>query len=165
MRFEMHTDTDGDRITVEAGDDSVAADGQVEIIAPATERHPHTEEMEPLSLEEQREYAAVLSMPPAQARELAAALLRAADEADWSAGVNTYPDVPAGELRVGDVLRPSVDYRGDDNDETAVCAAVMKRIDAPYLRVTWRDPAGETWTSTMHERESVCLMRRGPEEH
>ncbi|WP_405620347.1 hypothetical protein [Streptomyces sp. NBC_00076] len=100
---------------------------------------------------------------PAQAREIAAAFLRAADEADWAAGVNTYPDVPAEELRVGDVLRPSVDYRGDDNDQTATCTAVMKRTDAPYLRVTWRMlESGETWTSTMHERESVCLMRRGP---
>jgi hypothetical protein len=103
MRFEMHTDTDGDRINVEAGDDSVAADGQVEIIAPATERFPHTEEMEPLTLEEQREYAAVLSMPPAQARELAAALLRAADEAE--SGVSEEARLRLELAAVDDALR------------------------------------------------------------
>lgn len=111
------------------------------------------------------DYSGPAWLEPAQARELAAALLRAADEAEWSAGVNTYPEVAAGDLRIGDVLRPSVDYRGDDNDQTAVCTAVLKRIDAPYLRVTWRTQgSSETWTSTMHAKESVCLMRRGPEE-
>jgi hypothetical protein len=87
MRFEMYTDTDGDRVIVDAGEDSPAADGQVQVFTRATERIDPTEAdtpvtLEALSLEESRGLAAVLSMPPAQARELAAALLRAADEAE-----------------------------------------------------------------------------------
>jgi len=64
-------DNDGAFVTVEAGDDSIAAGGSVRMFAPATE---HTIPRD--------EPVAVLDYTPAQARELAGALLRAADEAE-----------------------------------------------------------------------------------
>ncbi|MEU7243353.1 hypothetical protein [Streptomyces sparsogenes] len=65
------SDDSGDYVTVEAGEDSIAADGDVRLFAPATENTISTGEP-----------VAVLSFSPARARELAAALLRAADEAE-----------------------------------------------------------------------------------
>ncbi|OSC76468.1 hypothetical protein B5180_01555 [Streptomyces sp. BF-3] len=98
-----------------------------------------------------------------EARELAAALLKAADEADWSSGVNTFPEVLAGSLRVGDVLTPNTGYRGNDPEAGMVCESAT-HVNGPYMTVVWRDEAnGETITSNLHEKEIVHLLRRGPE--
>ncbi|MDH6625792.1 hypothetical protein M2271_003603 [Streptomyces sp. LBL] len=59
----MIRDDDGDYITVEAGEGSTASSGNVRVFAHA-------------------ESCAELDYTPARARELAAALLRAADEAE-----------------------------------------------------------------------------------
>jgi hypothetical protein len=81
MEFEMFSQPDGDRVVVEAGSDTVAADGEVRLFAPATERMLN-EGSEPLTLKESQEVGAVVNMSPSDARTLAAALLRAADEAE-----------------------------------------------------------------------------------
>ncbi|WP_405927855.1 hypothetical protein OG554_03405 [Streptomyces griseus] len=64
-------DTDGAFISVEAGADSIASDGSVRVYAPANELAIPRDEP-----------VALLDFTPAQARALAAALLRAADEAE-----------------------------------------------------------------------------------
>lgn len=68
MQFEMITEDDGDRVTVDAGEDSIAADGVVRVFALANE----------YTIDKDRP-CAVLDVSPSEARELAAALLRAAD--------------------------------------------------------------------------------------
>ncbi|WP_329143384.1 hypothetical protein OIU91_05790 [Streptomyces sp. NBC_01456] len=98
---------------------------------------------------------------PVKARQLAAALNRAADEADWAAGVNTHPRVAYRDLRVGDILAPHTDYRGDDESEAAICVSV-KRVGT-MVKPTWQAIAtGETWTFMNHEECELTLMRRGP---
>ncbi|MYW29690.1 hypothetical protein [Streptomyces sp. SID2119] len=75
-------DTDGAFISVEAGVDSIASDGSVRVYAPANELAiPRDEPM------------ALLDFTPTQARELAAALLRAADEAEEPIVSAHYDDV------------------------------------------------------------------------
>lgn len=76
---------------------------------------------------------------------------------------NTYPKVPAGELRVGDVLSPHVGYKGDDPMAGAVYESI-EHVNGPYMRFVFRELAtGETMTSHLHEDETVHLLRRGPE--
>ncbi|MGW6638528.1 hypothetical protein [Streptomyces cyaneofuscatus] len=115
-----------------------------------------------LDVQDSQSHALALFLP-GEARKLAAALLRAADEADWSSGVNTFPEVPAGSLRTGDVLTPHTDYRGNDSEAGMVCESTTY-VNGPYMTVVWRDTAnGETLTSSLHEKEIVHLLRRGPE--
>jgi hypothetical protein len=77
--------------------------------------------------------------------------------------VNTYPQVPAGELRVGDVRPPYPDYRGDDPTAGAVYESA-EQINGPHMMIRWRYLAtGETVTGYLHATETVRLLRRGPE--
>ncbi|MET9519218.1 hypothetical protein [Streptomyces sp. NPDC002994] len=85
---------------------------------------------------------------PEQARELAAALLRAADEAQAQVK-DTYPTVKAGELR-----------RGDVRTGERVITVDRVRIDGDTVHVTWASDAGRHWTQSYATDADIDLRRR-----
>ncbi|WP_327365897.1 hypothetical protein [Streptomyces sp. NBC_01217] len=86
---------------------------------------------------------------PARARELAAALALAADEAEsaWSAQPVT---VRARELRRGDVR---------EGDRAMTVEGV--RTDGTTAHVTWKSGAGRSWTQGYDADAEITLRRRG----
>lgn len=97
--------------------------------------------------------ASVGEFTPAQARELAAALVRAADEAENSASSEPV-SVKARDLRRGDV-------RDGDRSMTVDRVKVDEGISTAH--VTWRSDAGRTWTQSYATDTEIRLRRRGPE--
>lgn len=85
---------------------------------------------------------------PAQARELAAALVRAADAAEAHVR-DTYPTVTAGELRRGDVRT---------GERTITVERV--RVDGATVHVTWASDAGRQWNQTYAADAEIALRRR-----
>ncbi|MFC8536145.1 hypothetical protein ACFUJY_19620 [Streptomyces sp. NPDC057249] len=85
---------------------------------------------------------------PARARELAAALGLAADEAE--SGPAAPVTVSAGELRRGDVR---------DGDRPMTVAAV--RVEGGTAHVTWTSGAGRSWNQMYGADASLRLRRRG----
>lgn len=75
-----------------------------------------------------------------------------------SAVVNDYPTVPAQDVRVGDVLRPSTDYVGDDDSTQAMEVGT----DRGWVSVTWHTIGEQQWTHLYHPEDRIRLMRRGP---
>ncbi|MEU5368886.1 hypothetical protein ABZ362_07820 [Streptomyces sp. NPDC005951] len=95
--------------------------------------------------------ALVWSCTPEAARELAAELLRAAEEAE-SAPARRPVTVEAGELRRGDV-------RDGDRAMTVESA----RTDGSTVHVTWKSGAGRSWTQAYAADTAIPLKRRLPE--
>lgn len=97
--------------------------------------------------------ASVGEFTPAQARELAAALVRAADEAE-----NLAPSEPvsvkAQDLRRGDV-------RDGDRSMTVDRVKVDGAISTAH--VTWKSDAGRAWTQSYAMDTDIRLRRRGPQ--
>ncbi|WYB29393.1 hypothetical protein V6574_02520 [Streptomyces sp. SM1P] len=93
----------------------------------------------------------VWSCTPEAARELATALLRAAEEAE-SAPAGRPVTVEAGELRRGDV-------RDGDRAMTVESA----RTDGSTVHVTWKSGAGRSWTQAYAADTAITLKRRLPE--
>lgn len=85
---------------------------------------------------------------PARARELAAALARAADEAD-SAGSAQPVTVRARELRRGDVR---------DGDRAMTVDDI--RVDGATAHITWKSGAGRSWTQGYDADAEITLRRR-----
>ncbi|GAA2935542.1 hypothetical protein [Streptomyces enissocaesilis] len=129
--IRMHTTPDGPAALVEvAPGPSVDAEaGQVHIGARGSAYVP-------------------LVATPAQARELAAALVRAAEAAEAQAE-DTYPTVRAGELRRGDV-------RGGERALTVD----RVRSDGDTVHVTWTSDAGRHWTQSYPADAEIGLRRR-----
>jgi len=92
----------------------------------------------------------VWSCTPAAARELAAALVRAAEETE-NAHAGGPVTVPAGELRRGDVR---------DGDRAMTVDGV--RADGSTSHVTWKSGAGRTWTQSYDVNTAITLRRRAP---
>ncbi|MFJ8557990.1 hypothetical protein ACIRD0_11285 [Streptomyces microflavus] len=90
------------------------------------------------------------SCTPAGARELAAALVRAAEETE-NAPAEGPVTVPAGELRRGDVR---------DGDKAMTVDGV--RTDGSTAQVTWKSGAGRTWTQSYDVTTAITLRRRLP---
>ncbi|MFF2009608.1 hypothetical protein ACFVWY_11105 [Streptomyces sp. NPDC058195] len=86
---------------------------------------------------------------PGRAREWAAALLRAADEAD-RADAGRPVTVEARELRRGDVR---------DGERAMTVDGV--RADGATVHVTWRSGAGRSWTQGYDAEAAITLRRRG----
>ncbi|MGW6583963.1 hypothetical protein ACWF76_32010 [Streptomyces globisporus] len=93
----------------------------------------------------------VWSCTPEAARELAAELLRAAEEAE-NAPAGRPVTVEAGELRRGDV-------RDGDRAMTVESA----RTDGSTVHVTWKSGAGRSWTQAYAADAAITLKRRLPE--
>ncbi|MET9508463.1 hypothetical protein ABZX62_08285 [Streptomyces flavidovirens] len=85
---------------------------------------------------------------PTQARELAAALVRAADDAEAQVK-DTFPTVRAGELRRGDVRT---------GERTITVERV--RSDGDTVHVTWASDAGRHWTQSYAADTEIGLRRR-----
>ncbi|TRV78237.1 hypothetical protein FKN01_13070 [Streptomyces sp. 130] len=85
---------------------------------------------------------------PARARELAAALGLAADEAE--SGPADPVAVRADELRRGDVR---------DGDRAMTVAAV--RVEGGTAHVTWASGAGRSWNQMYDAGAAIPLRRRG----
>ncbi|MFI7328653.1 hypothetical protein ACIBQ3_28955 [Streptomyces rubiginosohelvolus] len=94
--------------------------------------------------------ALVWSCTPEAARELAAELLRAAEEAE-SGPAGRPVTVEAGELRRGDV-------RDGDRAMTVESA----RTDGSTVHVTWKSGAGRSWTQAYAADTAITLKRRLP---
>lgn len=92
----------------------------------------------------------VWSCTPAAARELAALLLRAAEETENAPG-ELPVTVTAGELRRGDV-------RDGDRAMTVESA----RTDGSTVHVTWKSGAGRSWTQAYAADTAITLKRRLP---
>ncbi|MFJ6444331.1 hypothetical protein [Streptomyces sp. NPDC091649] len=90
------------------------------------------------------------SCTPEAARELAAALLRAAEETESAPGERPVT-VEAGELRRGDVR---------DGDRAMTVQSV--RSDGSAVHVTWRSGAGRSWTQAYAADTAITLKRRIP---
>ncbi|HET6856825.1 MAG TPA: hypothetical protein VFH94_07000 [Streptomyces sp.] len=118
-----------DRVEVAAGPAGRAGAGQVHIGAPGGA-------------------SAGLVATPEQARELAAALLRAADEAD-SAGRTEPVTVKAGELRRGDVR---------SGDRTITVERV--KADGNTVQITWTSGPGRHWTQGYAADADISLRHR-----
>ncbi|MGW3659367.1 hypothetical protein ACWD6R_28515 [Streptomyces sp. NPDC005151] len=86
---------------------------------------------------------------PARARELAAALARAADEVESAQSAEPVT-VKAGELRRGDVR---------DGDRAMTVEAV--RVDGATAHITWKSGAGRSWTQGYDADAEITLRRRG----
>ncbi|MCX5345264.1 hypothetical protein [Streptomyces atratus] len=86
---------------------------------------------------------------PARARELAAALALAADEAESAQSADPVT-VKARELRRGDVR---------DGDRAMTVEGV--RIDGTTAHVTWKSGAGRSWTQGYGVDADITLRRRG----
>ncbi|MFE2505330.1 hypothetical protein [Streptomyces rubiginosohelvolus] len=93
----------------------------------------------------------VWSCTPEAARELAAELLRAAEEAE-NARTGRPVTVEAGELRRGDVR---------DGDRAMTVESV--RTDGSTVHVTWKSGAGRSWTQAYAADTAITLKRRLPE--
>ncbi|GAA1518650.1 hypothetical protein GCM10009730_26290 [Streptomyces albidochromogenes] len=89
-----------------------------------------------------------LAATPAQARELAAVLVRAADAAEARAQ-DTYPTVRADELRRGDVRT---------GERTITVERV--RSEGGTVHVTWASEAGRQWNQTYAADAEIALRRR-----
>ncbi|MFF1647561.1 hypothetical protein [Streptomyces sp. NPDC058240] len=85
---------------------------------------------------------------PARARELAAALALAADEADGARSAQPVT-VKAGELRRGDVR---------DGDRAMTVDDI--RVDGATVHVTWKSGAGRSWTQGYDADADIALRRR-----
>ncbi|MFF8506225.1 hypothetical protein ACF07L_37120 [Streptomyces anulatus] len=90
----------------------------------------------------------VWSCTPAAARELAAVLLRAAEETENAPGERPVT-VEAGELRRGDV-------RDGDRSMTVESA----RTDGSTVHVTWKSGAGRSWSQAYATETAITLKRR-----
>ncbi|MEW2071329.1 hypothetical protein [Streptomyces sp. NPDC007346] len=90
------------------------------------------------------------SCTPAAARELAAALVRAAEETE-NAPAGGPVTVRAGELRRGDVR---------DGERAMTVDGV--RTDGSTAHVTWKSPAGRTWSQSYDVNTAITLRRRLP---
>ncbi|MEU0158349.1 hypothetical protein ABZ154_05760 [Streptomyces sp. NPDC006261] len=90
------------------------------------------------------------SCTPAAARELAAALVRAAEETE-NAPADGPVTVPAGELRRGDVR---------DGERAMTVDGV--RTDGSTAHVTWKSGAGRTWNQSYDVNTAMTLRRRLP---
>ncbi|MFD8828557.1 hypothetical protein ACFV1C_40280 [Streptomyces sp. NPDC059605] len=89
-----------------------------------------------------------LSCTPGRARELAAALARAADEAERARPAEPVT-VRARELRRGDVR---------DGDRTMTVEEI--RVDGATAHVTWRSGAGRSWTQAYDADAGIALRQR-----
>lgn len=90
------------------------------------------------------------SCTPAAAREVAAALVRAAEEAE-NASAEGPVTVRADELRRGDV-------RGGERPMTVDGA----RTDGSTAHITWKSVEGRTWTQSYDVNTAITLRRRLP---
>ncbi|MEV1048215.1 hypothetical protein [Streptomyces sp. NPDC049916] len=88
------------------------------------------------------------SCTPEAARELAASLVRAAEEAENAPGERPLT-VPAAGLRRGDVR---------DGDRAMTVESV--RTDGGTVQVTWRSGAGRSWTQAYDADTAITLKRR-----
>ncbi|MET9929363.1 MULTISPECIES: hypothetical protein [unclassified Streptomyces] len=88
------------------------------------------------------------SCTPAAARELAAALVRAAEETENAPG-EAPVTVAAGELRRGDVR---------DGERAMTVDGV--RTDGSTAHITWKAPTGRTWTQSYDVNTAITLKRR-----
>lgn len=95
--------------------------------------------------------SSAMELSPAQARDLAAALVRAADEAE-SAQQTKPVTVKAQVLRRGDVR---------DGDRAMTVERV--RADGSTVNVTWKSTGGRSWTQSYPMDADIRLRRRGPE--
>ncbi|CAM5738987.1 MULTISPECIES: hypothetical protein [Streptomyces] len=93
----------------------------------------------------------VWTCTPGAARELAAELLRAAEETE-NAPTARPVTVEAGRLRRGDV-------RAGDRAMTVESA----RSDGSTVHVTWKSGAGRSWTQAYAADAAITLKRRLPE--
>lgn len=91
----------------------------------------------------------VLCCSPAQARELAAALVRAAGEAQRAQPAERVT-VEARELRRGDVR---------DSERSMTVERVRPLGDT--VEVTWKSDAGRSWTQDYASGAGIGLRRRG----
>nr|WP_188274774.1 hypothetical protein [Streptomyces sp. CBMA152] len=96
--------------------------------------------------------SAAADFSPAQARELAAALVRAAGEAE-SVVVTDPVSVKAQDLRRGDV-------RDGERSMTVDRVKVDEAISTAH--VTWKSDAGRAWTQSYAMDTEIRLKRRGP---
>lgn len=90
------------------------------------------------------------SCTPAAARELAAALVRAAEETENAPGEEPVT-VAAGELR-----------RGDVRDGARAMTVDGVRTDGSTAHITWKAPTGRTWTQSYDVNAAITLRRRLP---
>ncbi|WP_098899690.1 hypothetical protein [Streptomyces sp. st77] len=91
------------------------------------------------------------SCTPEAARELAAELLRAAEETE-NAPEGHPVTVEAGRLR-----------RGDVRDGNRAMTVESARTDGSTVHVTWKSGAGRTWTQAYAADAAIALKRRLPE--
>ncbi|MFD6660468.1 hypothetical protein ACFWEB_35625 [Streptomyces parvus] len=91
------------------------------------------------------------SCTPEAARELAAELLRAAEETE-NAPAGHPVTVEAGRLR-----------RGDVRDGGRAMTVESARTDGSTVHVTWKSGAGRTWTQAYAADAAIALKRRLPE--
>ncbi|WP_228992063.1 hypothetical protein [Streptomyces sp. DH8] len=133
------TDADGRPapVTVTAGEPGTAADAEPALRVGIRFPPPAGE--------------AAWSCTPRAARELAAALLRAAEETENAPGEHPVT-VEAAGLRRGDVR---------DGDRAMTVESV--RVDGSTVHVAWRSGAGRSWTQAYAADAAVTLKRRGPE--
>ncbi|MGP9022145.1 hypothetical protein ACT1U9_27575 [Streptomyces sp. BR1] len=90
---------------------------------------------------------------PAQAREFAAVLVRAAGEAE--SVVATEPvSVKAQDLRRGDVR---------DGERSMAVDRVKVDEAISTAHVTWKSDVGRTWTQSYAMDTDILLKRRGPQ--
>ncbi|PWS49014.1 hypothetical protein DKT74_01675, partial [Streptomyces sp. ZEA17I] len=90
------------------------------------------------------------SCTPAAARELAAALVRAAEEAE-NASAGKPVTVRADELR-----------RGDVRDGERPMTVDGARTDGSTAHITWKSAEGRTWTQSYDVNTAITLRRRLP---
>ncbi|MEU3268762.1 hypothetical protein [Streptomyces bacillaris] len=90
------------------------------------------------------------SCTPAAARELAAALVRAAEEAE-NASAEGPVTVRAAELR-----------RGDVRDGERPMTVDGARTDGSTAHITWKSVEGRTWTQSYDVNTAITLRRRLP---
>jgi hypothetical protein len=95
--------------------------------------------------------SSAMEFSPAQARQLAAALVRAADEAE-SARKPEPVTVKARALRRGDVR---------DGDRALTVERV--RADGSTVHITWTSGGGRNWTQSYPMDTDIRLRGRGPE--
>ncbi|MEU0137282.1 hypothetical protein ABZ172_25115 [Streptomyces sp. NPDC006296] len=91
---------------------------------------------------------AAWSCTPAAARELAAALVTAADEAEHAR------DAEPVSVRAADLLR------GDVRDADRLMTVEAVRADGANVQVTWTSGAGRSWSQTYDADAAVRLRRR-----
>lgn len=90
------------------------------------------------------------SCTPAAARELAAALVGAAEEAENAVAEETVT-VRADELRRGDVRQGERSMTVDG-----------VRTDGSTVHITWKSVEGRTWTQSYDVNTAITLRRRLP---